>query len=498
MKKSNTRGGSRKKSKVSTLSRFLRPNKWFALIYICIFALTGAAILYLTKAATEPYTMYRLSNGTYSYYTINAQEKDNYAPYGWSVKSTRTYTNTSASVPTNVYKLYNTTNRSSWYFTTDYNEYTKLTSSGWTGYGVGFTSATSPTVPTGFCRDAWYKLKASSTTARYVYTDNVSERDSLVASGWTNLGVGFNLDYACTTNSTPTSTTTTVVTPTAVDACDSTSLKKANGQAWVCTFFDEFNGTSLNRNFWVPQVTLGSGFATTNTKDGNARACFLDTPKNIAVSNGLLSLTATKETAPFICKGAGGGDFTTPYTAAQVMTFGKFSQQYGRFEVKAKIPSYVGKGLQETFWLWPNDQFKYGAWPASGEIDLAEFYSQYADYNVPYIHYLYNGSDTATDKNIVTLQSPTYNKNFYNCKINVSQFNTYTAVWQPGYIELAVNGKPCVIDKYASSSGASPIPFDHPFFLALTQAIGIGGNAFDVTKTPLPATTQVDYVRIWK
>jgi hypothetical protein len=34
--------------------------------------------------------------------------------------------------------------------------------------------------------------------------------------------------------------------------------------------------------------------------------------------------------------------------------------------------------------------------------------------------------------------------------------------------------------------------------MALTQALGIGGNAFVDGKTPLPATTEVDYVRIWK
>jgi hypothetical protein len=45
---------------------------------------------------------------------------------------------------------------------------------------------------------------------------------------------------------------------------------------------------------------------------------------------------------------------------------------------------------------------------------------------------------------------------------------------------------------------AKPAPFDQPFFLALTQALGIGGNAFNPATTPLPATTQIDYVRIWQ
>ena len=43
-----------------------------------------------------------------------------------------------------------------------------------------------------------------------------------------------------------------------------------------------------------------------------------------------------------------------------------------------------------------------------------------------------------------------------------------------------------------------PKPFDQPFMLSLTQALGIDSNAFVDGTTPLPATTTVDYVRIWK
>jgi hypothetical protein len=43
-----------------------------------------------------------------------------------------------------------------------------------------------------------------------------------------------------------------------------------------------------------------------------------------------------------------------------------------------------------------------------------------------------------------------------------------------------------------------PQPFDQPFIIALTQLLGVSNNAFDPAKTPLPASTQVDYVRVWK
>ena len=55
------------------------------------------------------------------------------------------------------------------------------------------------------------------------------------------------------------------------------------------------------------------------------------------------------------------------------MNYTTFSQTYGKWEVRAKLPDLQTRGLQETLWLWPDNDIKYGAWPGSGEIDFAEF-----------------------------------------------------------------------------------------------------------------------------
>jgi hypothetical protein len=55
-----------------------------------------------------------------------------------------------------------------------------------------------------------------------------------------------------------------------------------------------------------------------------------------------------------------------------------------------------------------------------------------------------------------------------------------------------------ILDNYAATKLAAPAPFDQPFFLALTQMLGVGSNVFVDGTTPLPANTEVDYVRIWK
>ena len=38
-----------------------------------------------------------------------------------------------------------------------------------------------------------------------------------------------------------------------------------------------------------------------------------------------------------------------------VTTYNRFSQAYGRFEIRAKFPAATVQGLQSAFWLWPDN-----------------------------------------------------------------------------------------------------------------------------------------------
>ncbi|MDT4919616.1 MAG: hypothetical protein QOI15_518 [Pseudonocardiales bacterium] len=260
----------------------------------------------------------------------------------------------------------------------------------------------------------------------------------------------------------------------------------------MCTFDDEFDGTSLDRNRWLVQETAFSGYHT-------GKECNMDDPSNVSVSSGTLKLTVRKVSAPFVCA-APGAPYTTQYTAATVNSFSKFSQTYGRYEVRAMLPSTAVKGLQETLWLWPDNATKYGTWPLSGEIDFGEFYSLYAGWNIPFIHYYYLQSTVSwlTNTNVYTALPAPNNQAGMVCSYDTTAFNTYTVIWEPGRITLQVNGQNCIIDNYSAVGLTGAAPFDQPFFIALTQALGIGGNLFVDGVTPLPATTEVDYVRIWK
>jgi len=266
---------------------------------------------------------------------------------------------------------------------------------------------------------------------------------------------------------------------TATFAVPSATTPPCGGQVvagMTCSFDDEFT-SSLDASKWTVQTTAVGGYTTGPTTE---KACY--EPSNVSVADGNLQLTAVRQ-ASFTCTKAK-STFTTDLTAGSVSSVGKFAQTYGRFEVRAKIPATSTPGLQETLWLWPVNDIAYGpVWPESGEIDFAEFYSRYSSLVIPYLHYVAKSFQPVTA---------------YNCHINVGQFNVYGLTWKPGLLSIDVNGKTCLTDAYRASNAPSPAPFDQPFFVALTQAIGSNNGNAPTSATPFPATTQVDYVRIWK
>jgi len=274
-------------------------------------------------------------------------------------------------------------------------------------------------------------------------------------------------------------------------------------QQWRCTFDDEFgpkthDSNRLRPRWWRAQKTADSAYY---TGPPGRQACYFDNPQNVWVAGGSLHLRARELPHQFHCLSGGGvtflvrdsGSFYTRYTAGMVSTWHRFAQLNGRFAVRAKVPATKMRGLQETLWLFPIDPHKYGnVNEKSGEIDFAEFFSEYSRKTIPYIHYLKDrpGNPPSYD--------PTRNNNTELCPIHRGKFNTYVAQWSPGRIKIIVNGTTCLIDNYHPWHISPPAPFDQPFFVVLTQALGVGSNAFSPKSTPLPATTEIDWVRIWK
>ena len=288
---------------------------------------------------------------------------------------------------------------------------------------------------------------------------------------------------ATTVTSTPTaapatpSVTSDPVQDAAAGACGSTTTK-ADGSYWKCTFADDFSGTALDTTKWT--VTRTDQTAQHQNVD-----CLVDSPDNVSVADGTLRLSARKADAPFTCASPRGA-FTTQWTGGMVTTGRKFAQAYGRYEIRAKFPDATVAGMHGALWLYPQD-LNYGAWPASGEIDIAEHRTAMADKAVPSLHYLSSGADAWVTN--------------WNCTVDASNFHTYGLLWAPGSITITVDGRPCLqkVSWLASNQlGAltGSAPFDKPFFLLLTQGAGVGGNS-PVSQTPTQGTMQVDYVRVW-
>ena len=252
------------------------------------------------------------------------------------------------------------------------------------------------------------------------------------------------------------------------------AVSKSTGGEWVCTFADNFSGSTLDSTKWVPSTTKTSGVISTE--------CRVSSTKNIMVAGGVLRLTIRKESKAVTCS-TPTGSYKTRYTGGNLTSQGRFAQAYGRFEVRAAFPGATVPGLHSALWLWPR-YFAYAE--HSGEIDIAEYRTGHPGYVVPYVHY--------------TSETPDPNRTNNWCAVTRPQdFHTYLLEWNTQTLTISFDGKTCIIDNWQPASPMiKPQPFDREFFLNLTNSLGVGQNAFDAAITPLPATMQIDYVRVWR
>jgi hypothetical protein len=121
----------------------------------------------------------------------------------------------------------------------------------------------------------------------------------------------------------------------------------------------------------------------------------------------------------------------------------------------------------------PFSHLIYGAWPVSGEIDVAELFSQYPTQAISSVHSNNSPNDPDATNDKCVIGDPPVD-GVYLRRHNLP-------------------GRP--VD--AASPRVDPAPFNQPFYVCLTQALGIGLNLFIPGTTPLPPSSSVDWVRIW-
>lgn len=269
--------------------------------------------------------------------------------------------------------------------------------------------------------------------------------------------------------------------------------------AWKLVWSDEFEGKEIDRSKW--DFDIGNGFYDYHAKQwiqgwGNGELQYYTRePENVFVKDGNLHIKAIKESI-----------HQCGYTSARMKTRKRdggalFSQRYGKFEFRAKLPT--GRGVWPALWMLPQNDH-YGTWPSSGEIDVLEARGQEPHKILGTLHFGSRWPANAHKENNIILPD----------NGTIADFHIYAIEWEPGEIRWLLDGKQFAIQTFWWSSSrveankgipptreedlnAWPAPFDQPFYLVMNVAVGgkFLGNPDNMTL--FPAEMLVDYVRVY-
>lgn len=159
---------------------------------------------------------------------------------------------------------------------------------------------------------------------------------------------------------------------------------------------------------------------------------------------------------------------------------------YGYFEARLKLPK--GKGTWPAFWMMPS---VWSGWPEGGEIDIMEHVGCVPTEVSSSIHckayYHAIGTQKTAARKVAGV---------------MDEFHTYALEWTPEYIKTYVDGKQLFYynpDDYSRGRNADTWPFNKPFELKLNLAWGGDwGGMMGVDESCLPATYEIDYVRVFQ
>jgi beta-glucanase (GH16 family) len=214
-------------------------------------------------------------------------------------------------------------------------------------------------------------------------------------------------------------------------------------------------------------------------------------PENAWCEKGLLIIEARREkkaNSTTNTQAAAGGNERpryADYTSASVTTRGLHSWQYGRFVMRGRIDTR--QGLWPAFWTVGAG----GRWPASGEIDIMEYYRGMLLANVAWASA--NDREAAWDdsrKPITEFNDPDWS----------SKFHVWRMDWESDSIKLYVDDQllnEVDLTRTFNKDAEGKNPLRQPHYIILNLAIG-GTSGGDPSKTEFPARYEVDYVRIYQ
>lgn len=249
---------------------------------------------------------------------------------------------------------------------------------------------------------------------------------------------------------------------------------------WKLVWADEFDSEGApDPNIWQPE----KGFVR------NHEAQWFQ-GDNAYCKGGYLIIEAKKERVKNPNYKAGSTNWKenreyAEYTSASLITRGKKSFQYGRFEMRAKIDTR--SGLWPAFWTLGEK----GQWPDNGEIDIMEFYRGMLLANLAWgSKEQYKPIWNSVRKPVREFNDPDWS----------SKFHVWRMDWDETSIKLYVDDMLLTSQDQATAVNAkdkSITPFRQPHYLLLTLALG-GDNGGDLSKTDFPARFEVDYVRVYE
>lgn len=243
-----------------------------------------------------------------------------------------------------------------------------------------------------------------------------------------------------------------------------------SAQPWELIWSDEFDYTGLpNPERWGYDVG-GHGW-------GNAEKQFYteERQENARADGEHLVIEARKESWS-------GRD----YTSARLVSKGKGDWTYGRFEIRAQLPS--GRGTWPAIWMLPtNSSYGTAYWPDNGEIDIMEHVGHSPGTIHATIHTdAYNhlrGTQRGGSKSVPDASEA---------------FHVYAVEWTPNRMVFSIDEETF----WTYSKGLSNWqgwPFDKDFHLIMNIAIGGNwGGQQGIDDSIFPQQMLIDYVRAYR
>ncbi|MFZ6001950.1 MAG: glycoside hydrolase family 16 protein [Bacteroidota bacterium] len=241
---------------------------------------------------------------------------------------------------------------------------------------------------------------------------------------------------------------------------------------WKLVWSDEFDGKGApDPSKW--DYDLGDGCPNVCGWGNNELEYYTNETKNVRMENGMLIIEAHKEKR---------GD--KDYTSTRIVSRNKGDWTYAKVEVRAKLPK--GRGTWPAVWMLPTD-WKYGGWPASGEIDIME----HVGFNEGQVH---GTVHTAAYNHSIGTQKGSFKK----ISDATSAFHIYSVEWDANAIAFKIDNE--TYYTFGRTGNGSPQwPFDQRFHIIMNIAVGGGwGGQQGVDESIWPQRMEVDYVRVYQ